>query len=326
VVEFFQFVLLCFVLALSFSGIGFTEHSKVTGWGRQFSLKRRIVVISIGCGTFLGCLLAAAFLHEPVPRVHDEFSYLLMSDTLAHGRAANPSPSPSEFFDTFHVIVRPVFASKYFPAQGVFLAIGEKLTGHPAAGLWLSSALACAATCWMLQSWVGPVWGLLGGFLMMVQIGVFSYWSQAYWGGIAAALGGALFFGAIHRVWKSLSWPNAIFMALGLVILANSRPLEGLLAALPVSCLFIRRIWMEQLWRQPFWRDLVLPAGAVLLLRALSTGAYNKAITGSAWKPAYVVHEQQYQESPQFAFLPLRPKISYSSPWVQYNYEISEMQ
>jgi hypothetical protein len=55
------------------------------------------------------------------------------------------------------------------------------------------------------------------------------------------------------------------------------------------------------------------------------TGAYNKAITGSALKPPYLLHEQQYQESPQFVFLPLRPKITYSSPWVQHYYEISEM-
>jgi RHS repeat-associated protein len=46
----------------------------------------------------------------------------------------------------------------------------------------------------MLQSWIGPVWGLLGGFLIAVQIGVYSYWSQSYWGGMVAALGGALFF------------------------------------------------------------------------------------------------------------------------------------
>ena len=292
---------------------------------RTLSSKQSLVLVSIGGGTLVGCLLVAVFLHEPVPRVHDEFSYLLMSDTLVHGRVANPSPTLSEFFDTFHVLVQPVYASKYFPAQGIFLAIGQKLTGHPAVGIWLSSALACAATCWMLQEWIGPAWGLLGGLLMMVQIGVFSYWSQAYWGGMVAALGGALFFGAIHQLWKKLAWTNAIWMALGLVILANSRPLEGFLAVLPVSCLFIRRIWMDRLWKQTFWTELVFPAGAVLLLGAFATGSYNKAITGSAWKPPYMLHEHQYQESPQFVFLPLRPKIIYSSPWVQYNYEISEM-
>jgi hypothetical protein len=267
-----------------------------------------------------------------VPRIHDEFSYLLLSNTLASQHISSPSPPLPEFFDTFHVLVRPVYASKYFPAQGMFLAIGEKLTGHPAVGVWLSSVLACAATCWMLQAWVGPVWGMLGGLLMMIQIGVYSYWSQTYWGGMVAALGGALFFGAVRRLWERLSWRNVLLMAAGLVILANSRPLEGLLAALPLSCFFLRRVWTREIWQEgqwkqaAFWGNLVLPAAGVLLLGAAATGTYNQSITGSAWKPPYLLHEQQYQESPQFVFLPLRPKITYSSEWLRYYYEVREME
>jgi hypothetical protein len=265
-------------------------------------------------------------LHEPVPRVHDEFSYLLMAETLASGHVSNPSPPLPEFFDTFHVLMRPAYVSKYFPAQGLFLALGQKLTGHPAVGVWLSSALACAATCWMLQAWVGPVWGLLGVVLMVIQIGVFSYWSQTYWGGMVAALGGALFFGAVRRLWKEFSWRNSIWLALGLVILANSRPLEGLLAALPVSCLLLSKVVKHRQYAQiAFWGNLAIPAGTILLLGATASGAYNRAITGSWWKPPYVLHEQQYQESPQLVFLPLRPKLTYSSEWVRYYYEFREM-
>lgn len=54
-------------------------------------------------------------------------------------------------------------------------------------------------------------------------------------------------------------------------------------------------------------------------------GAYNRGITGSALQPPYLLHEKQYQESPQFVLMPLRPKISYSSPWVRYLYEVMEM-
>jgi hypothetical protein len=274
---------------------------------------------------FLGCLLVAGFLHEPVPRVHDEFSYMLMADSFAHGRAANPTPVLPEFFDTFHVLMRPVYASKYFPVQGAFLALGEKLTGHPAVGVWLSSALACAAAYWMLRAWIGPAWALLGGFLMVVQYGIFSYWSQSYWGGMVAALGGALAFGAARRLWDEFSWRSSIWLALGIVILVNSRPFEGFLALLPVTGVFLLRLWREKQWKRAgFLSRFVLPAGVVLAVGASITCAYNRAITGSPWKPPYVLHEEQYQESPQFVFLPLRPKITYSSPWVQNYYEVSE--
>jgi hypothetical protein len=280
---------------------------------------------SIAILTLAACALVPVFLHEPVPRVHDEFSYTVMADMFAHLHVAEPAPPLPESFDTFHVLMRPVYASKYFPAQGIFLAIGEKLTGHPAVGVWLSSALACAAAVWMLQAWTSPSWALLGGILMALQYGIFSYWSQSYWGGMAAALGGALFFGAFRRLWDAFSWQNSLLLALGLVILANSRPLEGVLAALPATVLFARRIWGNRICNEiGFWPKLVVPSFAVLAFGALAMGAYNRAITGSAFKPPYMLHEQQYQESPQFIFLPKRPKLTYTSAVVRYYYEVQE--
>jgi hypothetical protein len=287
--------------------------------------RTRLLRRSLAPAVFLGCVLVAVILHEPVPRVHDEFSYTLMGDTLAHGHVENPSPPLPEFFDTFHVLVHPVYASKYFPAQGIFLAVGEKLTGHPAVGLWLSSALACAAIMWMLEAWISPGWALLGGVLMALRYGVFSYWSQSYWGGMVLALGGALFFGAFRHMWDRFSWRDSIWLALGMVILGNSRPLEGALAAFPATFLFMRRIWRNRLWAEAaFWPKLVVPCVATLALGAFATGAYNKAITGSAVRTPYMLHEQQYQESPPLIFMSMRPKLTYSSPVLQYYYEVQE--
>lgn len=276
--------------------------------------------------TLAACWLLSLVLHKPIPRIHDEFSYLLMGETFAHGHVANPSPPLPEFFDTFHVLVHPAYGSKYFPAQGIFLAIGERLAGHPAVGVWLSSALACAAFVWMLQAWISPGWALLGGLIVVIQYGIYSYWSQTYWGGMAAVLGAALFFGALRRLWDRFSWQNSIWLALGLIILANSRPLEGALAALPATVLLAYQIVKTQRWREPgFWPRLVLPCSGVLLLGIVATGSYNRAITGSALKPPYVLHEEQYQQSPPFLFMPLRPQLSYSSIWLRYYYEFREL-
>jgi len=178
----------------------------------------------------------------------------------------------------------------------------------------------------MLRAWISPGWALLGGFIVVVQYGVYSYWSQTYWGGMAAALGGALFFGALRRLWDRFSWQNSIWLGLGLVILANSRPLEGALAALPGTVLFLHHMVKNRRWREPgFSVRLVLPILAVLSLGALATGSYNRAITGSALKPPYVLHEQQYQESPPFIFLPRHPQLTYSSIWLRYYYEFQEL-
>jgi hypothetical protein len=178
----------------------------------------------------------------------------------------------------------------------------------------------------MLQAWIGPGWALLGGFLMALQYGIYSYWSQTYWGGMVAALGGALVFGAARRLWDRLDWRSSACLALGIVVLVNSRPFEGFLALLPISGAAIVHLSRKGLWKQSqTWIKFVLPAGVVLAAGAFLTCSYNRAITGSPWKPPYMLHEQQYQESPQFSFLPLRSKLTYSSPWVQYYYEVQEM-
>jgi hypothetical protein len=283
-------------------------------------------ITALGVTVFFGCFLVASVLHAPEPRVPDEFSYLLLADTLVNGHLSNPQPSMPEFFDTLHVIVHPVYVSKYFPAQGIFLALGQRLTGNPAVGIWLSSGFACAATYWMLATWTTTPWAMLGAVLMLVDWGIFSYWSQSYWGGMVAELGGALMFGAFRCFWATVSWKNSVWLALGIVILVNSRPLEGIIALLPISVLFFSRLGHEKLLKQQdFILQFALPAGIVLGCGAFLTCAYNRTITGSVWKAPYMLHEAQYQETPEFGFLPVRPKLTYSNPWLQYWYEIREL-
>ena len=98
-------------------------------------------------------------------------------------------------------------------------------------------------------------------------------------GGMVAALGGAMFFGGARRLWDRFSWQNSIWTGLGLVILANSRPLEGALATLPIAGLFLAQLLRERQWNtSQFWLGFVLPAGVVLLLGAGASGMYNRAL------------------------------------------------
>src|ERR1051326_518635 len=323
--DLFQTMLLVVTALLALAGIGL-RSSQLTSRLIGLAAKQWLAICGVGGISFFGGLAIDAMLQKPVPRVHDEFSYILMSETFAQGRLANPSPTFAEFFDTFHVLIHPAYVSKYFPVQGLFLAIGEKIARDPGLGIWLSSGLACATLVWMLQAWINSTWALLGGFVIAVQFGIYSYWSQTYWGGMATALGAALFFGALRRLWDHFSWQNSIWLSLGLVILANSRPTEGLLAALPGTFLFFYQLTKNRRWHENgFWLKLVLPCLAVLAVGAFLSGSYNRAITGSALKPPYILHEEQYQESPPFIFLAQRPQLTYSSIWLRYYYEFREL-
>jgi hypothetical protein len=117
-VEFFQLIVLVLAIAPSPPSLGLSKHSKWLIRLRVVASKPRLVVAVVGCATFLGCIVMARLvLHEPVPRVHDEFSYLLMADTFATGHVSNPAPFLPEFFDTFHVLMHPAYVSKYFPLR-----------------------------------------------------------------------------------------------------------------------------------------------------------------------------------------------------------------
>jgi hypothetical protein len=244
----------------------------------------------------------------PVPIADDEFSYLLAADTFAHGRMTNPAHPLWEFFEAPHIILQPTYASKYPPAQGLVLALGKFVFGHPIVGVWLSLTLACAAICWMLQAWLPPHWAFGGGLLAAFQLSLFGkadfdgppgYWSQSYWGGAVAACGGALVFGALRRLLHQPQAHVTLLFGCGLVILANSRPLEGLVISQPALILLV--YWLCSRDGPPMWlafSQVVLPLALVLALSAAAMALYNLRVTGNPLKMPYQVHEETYGAAP----------------------------
>jgi len=174
----------------------------------QFSrLARRhglsLIVIALVTWTLRIALLPVLPVPEPV--VHDEFAYLLAADTYAHGRLTNPTHPLWVHFETFGVIQKPSYQCIAQPAQGLILALGQRLFHDPYWGTCLAAGLMCAAICWMLQGWLPSRWALLGGLLCTLRFGVFGYWANSYWGGLGGTIGGALVIGALPRI-KNRQW------------------------------------------------------------------------------------------------------------------------
>ncbi len=270
--------------------------------------RRAAVVLLVGILAFAGSAAVGLLVRFPEPFIHDEFSNLLAADTFSDGRLTNPAHPLWEHFETFHVLQKPTCASKYPPARGLILAIGQSIA-HPAVGVWLASALMCGCITWMLQGWLPPKWALAGGVLAALNFGFFGYWSQSYWGGSVAAAGGALVFGALPRLRKRGSVGVAVALAAGLVVLANSRPFEGLIVSIPVLAVLLRRVFQADRQRlKTVGVRVFLPAAGVIAAGAAWMGYYNYRVTGDAFRMPYQVYQKQYGSVP--VFLGLKPAES----------------
>ncbi len=251
----------------------------------------------------------------PVPSIHDEFSYLLMADTFVHGRLANPAHPMWMSFESFHVNWFPTYSSKYPPGQGAVLALGQ-LLGNPWIGVLLSVAAMCAAILWMLQAWLPARWAFLGAVLVAMKFGIASYWINSYWGGAVAATGGALVLGAMPRIVRRARTRDAVLLGLGIAILANSRPYEGLLLSIPVAGWFLW--WFAGKTKSqatPRARNVRVfaPLAVVLLLTVGFMGYYNWRLTGKALLFPHTLNTRTYRTTGLFLWDHPKEPIQYNN-------------
>ncbi len=275
---------------------------KAWRWRQFDKLARNRAAAVLVCGV-VAMLVGAIFtaVRLPVPKVHDEFSYLLAADTFSSGRLTNPTHPMWEHFESFHTIQQPSYNSKYQPGQGLILAFGTLLGGHPIVGAWFASALAAAAVCWMLQGWVPGRWALIGGLLVALHGMIQVRWSLSFWGGSLPMAGGALMFGALPRIRQQPKFSTSLLMASGAILLASTRPFEGFLVGICVATTLV--LWMFS-HERPAWTtvfsSVALPSVMVLATGIAGLGYYNWQVSGDPLQLPYQVHEAEYGYSPLF--------------------------
>jgi len=303
------------LLALWKPSVGENVFRRVEKSFSHFAGRKTLAVCLMFMVVVVFRLALLPLLPVPIPGIHDEFSYLLMADTFAHGRLANPTHPMWISFETFHVNWVPTYSSMYPPAQGFVMAIGQ-LLGNPWIGVVLSDAAMCAAILWMLQAWMPARWALLGGVLAALNLGIASYWMNSYWGGAVAGAGGALVLGALARIRRRARIGSALILGLGIAILANSRPYEGLLFCVPSGVWLIAWLAGKMKSRDAAGariRIVLLPLAAVMVLTLAFIGYYNWRLTANALLFPHVLNTRTYHSTPLFLWEHLKPELTYNN-------------
>jgi hypothetical protein len=293
------------------------RQRRIGAYLHRLGTRRATITI---CSALLVLLLRAALLPlSPIPRpgVPDEFGYLLLGDTFASGRLTNPPHPLWPHFETLFVLQQPTYTAIYPPVQGLILAAAERLGLHPWWGVWLTAGLMCAAMSWAFQSWLPPRWSLLATLWTCLNLTVASYWMNSYWGGSAAAIGGALLAGSAGHLRHSLKIRYVIIFGFALAILANTRPYEGFLLGGTLTTWLVFHLINKNIgWKLGLIR-FALPFVLVISAVGVITGYYNWRVTGNAFCMPHLAYARQYAAAPAFLWQSPIPQPAYRHPDLQ---------
>jgi hypothetical protein len=301
------------ILTVLFVLLALASRPWIEPYGRRFAQKTGWCMAVLA---LLPIALRLALLPQypiPAPSVSDDFSYILIADTLRHFRLANPPHALHQFFETFFALQQPAYGSIFPLGQGLVIALGWTLFGHPWAGVALSIGALCALCYWMLRAWTSNGWALIGGLLAVIEFGPINQWMNSYWGGAVSACAGCLVFGALPRLRESGRRRDAALLGLGLALQLLTRPFESIFLVLSVLLFFL-----------PDLRRLARPAGIAALVVVPAIGLMllqNKQATGSWTTLPYMLSRYQYGVPTSFTVQPLPTPHLPLTPEQQLDYD-----
>jgi hypothetical protein len=244
------------------------------------------------------------------PKTHDEGSYVIGLRMLARGRLWMPPHPLADFFDTFYVLVRPVYASLYFPGTALLYAPTDWLHWPT----WVMPVAAAGAVVGLLYRVItGLVDGAAGALaaLLLVSLSWYRMLSVLVFSQVPLLLMGLLLIWAwLHwRRSRGIGWALAMGAFAGWAAIV--RPIDALCYALPVG---VAVIWdlKSEISNLRFQISNLKHATLIVVgaLPFLSLQLYfNKGVTGSVAQTPYTYYLERDQPNTSFGFHAYDPAL-----------------
>ena len=244
-------------------------------------------------------LWGSAVLHwrDLTPRMQDEFSYLIQAQLLSRGKLWVASPPLADFFETFHLLVKPVYASVYFPGTALLYVPGVWFGwSHVATSLLISGA-AVGLLYLLVAEVLDGAFGVLAAVLLLTTT-QFRWTSTLALSNIPAMLAGMILALAWLRWHRSRGRGWAIVAGLsagwGLIV----RPLDMIAWLVPIGAMILFDLAREPRARR--WSVLLMLAAAVPFVGLQL--AFNKGVTGNVWRTPYQYYFDEFQPNTSLGF------------------------
>jgi hypothetical protein len=196
--------------------------------------------------------------HRLDVRIHDENMYVVQAQMLAKGRLWMPEHPQADFFESYHVFVRPVYAGMYFPGTALLYAIPIRL-GLPT---WAFSVglggFAVAMVYLLMTELIDGLAGIAGAVMMLANRWLRYFGVMVMSHPLSMALGLVMFWSALR--WRESGrrrWLVLMGVCGGWSLI--TRPLDALCFVVPIGLFMLWEL------RKHSWACRVRAAGLIVL-------------------------------------------------------------
>ena len=262
------------------------------------------VAIAVAASGYL-YFTAASQGREFIPKYHDEHMHILQVQHLARGKLWMQQHELADHFETFHVFVRPVYASIYFPGAALMYVPLVWLKLPMWVGPLVVSGVIVGLMYRVTTELIDGVAGLLAA-LMLLGLTLLRYLSIIVMSHTNRVLLGLLLVWALlhWRRSKSLAWAAAIGAIAGWA--AITRPVDAICYAAPVGLAMLLDLrplpWKR--WAQTA-ACVVLAAAPFLSLQIIE----NVGVTGKPLMTPYRAYADLFTPQMSFGFHEFNPHM-----------------